>query len=92
MTVFIRLCGDLAVAPVTRSARDETLLVDLEQAFDIVIRRSSNVDYEDWMEPAHLLHQAVLAGHDVKVLPSRKLPEAVLEPLHVFGTCRHDMR
>ena len=90
MTVFFRPCGDITKAPTPRTQRDVELYDRLRMATKLDIRIDESVDFEDWMEPACMLEQAILAGLEIKILPHAPLRRAVQEPIAVIAgnSCR----
>lgn len=82
MAVLFRPCGDLFAAPAPRCPRDRALHAYLSERLgrDVAHQPGSDVDYEDWTEPAVMLEAALRAGLEIKILPRRQLPQAVNEP------------
>lgn len=82
MAVLFRPCGDLYAAPAPRCMRDQALHAYLSEQLgqEVTHQPGSEVDYEDWTEPAVMLEAALRAGLEVKILPRRPLPEAVNAP------------
>ncbi len=81
MTVFFRPCGDITMAPAARCQRDLDLFECIATATGLHIQNDPDVDYEDWMEPACLLEQAIHAGLKISILPALSLREAIANPL-----------
>jgi hypothetical protein len=81
MTVFFRPCGDITKAPTPRSMKDVDLYTYLSEVTELEITIDETVDYEDWMEPACMLFEAIETGLEVLILPRRSLREAVMNPI-----------
>ena len=81
MTVYFRACGDIQRAPTPRSRADVMLVERIARATGLEISVEASVDYEDWMEPACLLDQAIASGVEIRVLPRERLQRAVTNPL-----------
>jgi hypothetical protein len=90
MTVFFRPCGDITKAPTPRGENDTALYNDLMAATGLTIEIDPSVDYEDWMEPACVLDQAIQSGLETHILPATQLRRAVMNPIvKIAGeTCR----
>lgn len=92
MTVFFRPCGNITKAPTPRGERDEALYEDLMKMTGITIEVDASVDYEDWMEPACMLQEALVNGLETKILPQTNLRRAVMNPIvEVAGKPCRDM-
>ncbi|WP_375264101.1 ATP-grasp domain-containing protein [Palleronia sp.] len=82
MAVLFRPCGDLFAAPAPRCARDRALHAYLTERLGRAVTHQpgSDVDYEDWTEPACMLEAALRSGLEVKILPRQPLTKAINAP------------
>lgn len=85
MTVYFRPCGDITRAPEPRGPGDLDLIRFISDRTGLAIEIDASVDYEDWMEPACLLEQALRSGLEVSILPRKPLHEAVEAPVVVVS-------
>jgi hypothetical protein len=90
MTAYFRPCGDLTKAPTPRSTDDRDLYLELSQLTGLVIEVDPSVDYEDWMEPACMLREALELRLEVMILPPLQLRRAVMNPIALIPgvSCR----
>lgn len=81
MTVFFRPYNSLSVRPTPRSSADEELAAFLEEKTGIKAQIDPSVDYEEWTEPACMLRALIHEGVEIKILPLKRLQEAMEQPL-----------
>ena len=87
MPIYFRPYRDICQAPAPRSNRDiafyETLSLHIRMS--VAHDTDTLVDYQGWMEAAHMLHAAIKAGYEIHILPHRPLAEAIVNPTVIIA-------
>lgn len=82
MAIYFRPYRSMSRAPELRLDNgDEAIIAFLSQRTGIAIEIDPSVDYEEWMEPACILEQAIRMNLEIVILDRLPLHEALENPL-----------